>query len=101
MRRRESPKNLLPRNFLFSRPELLKSFPLLAAACSFKPSLFASSARLQPRLPVFELIPPSASGRKWVHTAGKSSEKYLPETSGAGCAFFHYDNDGWMDIYLV
>ena len=27
--------------------------------------------------------------------------KYLPETSGAGCAFFDFDNDGWMDIYLV
>jgi enediyne biosynthesis protein E4 len=25
----------------------------------------------------------------------------LPETSGAGCAFLDYDNDGWMDIYLV
>ena len=26
---------------------------------------------------------------------------YLPETVGAGCAFIDYDNDGWMDIYLV
>jgi hypothetical protein len=26
---------------------------------------------------------------------------YLPETVGAGCAFLDYDNDGWMDIYLV
>ena len=49
----------------------------------------------------FEEIPPSNSGIKWVHTAGKSPEKYLPETSGAGCAFLDYDNDGWMDIYLV
>jgi len=36
-----------------------------------------------------------------VHTAGKSPRKYLPETSGAGCAFLDFDNDGWMDIYLV
>lgn len=27
--------------------------------------------------------------------------RYLPETVGAGCAFFDFDNDGWMDIYLV
>ena len=27
--------------------------------------------------------------------------KHLPETSGAGCAFLDYNNDGWMDIYLV
>ena len=33
--------------------------------------------------------------------AGRSPEKYLPETTGAGCAFLDYDNDGWMDIYLV
>ena len=30
-----------------------------------------------------------------------SAERYLPETTGAGCAFLDYDNDGWMDIYLV
>jgi hypothetical protein len=25
----------------------------------------------------------------------------LPETVGAGCAFFDYDNDGWIDVYFV
>jgi len=53
-----------------------------------------------PELP-FERIPASASGISWVHVNGKSPEKYLPETTGAGCAFVDYDNDGWMDIYLV
>jgi enediyne biosynthesis protein E4 len=24
-----------------------------------------------------------------------------PPASGAGCAFLDYDNDGWMDVYLV
>ena len=46
-------------------------------------------------------MPASASHITWVHTAGKSPQKYLPETTGAGCAFLDYDNDGWMDIYLV
>jgi len=49
----------------------------------------------------FEEISPAASGISWVHTNGKSPERFLPETTGAGCAFFDYDNDGWMDIYLV
>jgi hypothetical protein len=49
----------------------------------------------------FEEVPASASHITWVHTAGKSPQKYLPETTGAGCAFLDYDNDGWMDIYLV
>lgn len=52
-------------------------------------------------LPVFEEVAAEKSGIAWVHTAGKSAEKYLPETSGAGCAFLDFDNDGWMDIYLV
>ena len=52
-------------------------------------------------LPAFEEIPGAKSGIHFVHTAGKSPQKFLPETSGAGCAFLDYDNDGWMDIYLV
>jgi enediyne biosynthesis protein E4 len=50
---------------------------------------------------LFEEIPASNSGISFTHTAGLSTEMYLPETVGAGCAFFDYDNDGWMDIYLV
>ena len=49
----------------------------------------------------FDEIFPEKSGIKWVHSSGKSPQKYLPESSGAGCAFLDYDNDGWMDIYLV
>lgn len=32
---------------------------------------------------------------------GADSEEYLVETSGGGVALFDYDNDGWLDIYLV
>ena len=49
----------------------------------------------------FELVPPDVSGIKCVHQNGRSPEMYLPETVGAGCAFLDYDNDGWLDIYLV
>jgi enediyne biosynthesis protein E4 len=41
------------------------------------------------------------AGISWVHDNALSAERYLPETVGAGCVFFDYDNDGWMDIYLV
>src|SRR5438876_6320565 len=51
--------------------------------------------------PLFEEIPPSASGITWVHDNAMSDKRFLPETLGPGCAFFDYDNDGWMDIYLV
>ncbi len=49
----------------------------------------------------FEEVTAKASGITWVHNNAHSPERYLPETVGAGCAFFDYDNDGWMDIYLV
>jgi hypothetical protein len=55
---------------------------------------------LPPIYPFSEVLA-SKSGITWTHTAGKSLTKYLPETTGAGCAFLDYDNDGWMDIYLV
>jgi len=50
---------------------------------------------------LFEKIGPAGSGISWRHVNGRSPEYYLPETTGAGCAFLDYDNDGWMDIYLV
>jgi len=49
----------------------------------------------------FTEVPPAQSGIKWTHNNAISPERYLPETVGAGCAFLDYDNDGWMDIYLV
>ena len=49
----------------------------------------------------FEEVPAKASGITWVHNNAHSPERFLPETVGAGCAFLDYDNDGWMDIYLV
>ena len=36
-----------------------------------------------------------------MHTAGSLLKNICQETTGAGCAFVDYDNDGWMDIYLV
>jgi hypothetical protein len=43
----------------------------------------------------------AAAGIKFVHNAGRSGKKYLPESLGAGCAFFDADGDGWPDILLL
>jgi hypothetical protein len=32
---------------------------------------------------------------------GEHKNKYLLETTGCGIAFYDYDNDGWLDIFLV
>lgn len=41
------------------------------------------------------------AGIDFVHTSGRSGRKYGVETIGSGAAFFDYDRDGWMDLYLV
>jgi enediyne biosynthesis protein E4 len=86
-----------PRAPFLTRRDLLKALATsaLAGAC---PSIVRASPTSE--FP-FEQIPASTSGISWTHVNGKSPEKYLPESTGAGCAFLDYDNDGWMDIYLV
>src|SRR6185369_18082418 len=41
------------------------------------------------------------SGITWFHNNAQSAARHLPETIGPGCAFFDYDNDGWLDIFFV
>ena len=49
----------------------------------------------------FVEVPSSQSKITWVHDNGRSELRHLPETCGGGGLFFDFDNDGWMDIYLV
>src|SRR5262249_45485225 len=36
-----------------------------------------------------------------LHYGGTERSDYVLETSGGGVALFDYDNDGWLDIFLV
>jgi hypothetical protein len=51
--------------------------------------------------PLFEEILPEVSGIRWAHENAMSNNRYLPETMGPGVAFFDFDNDGWLDIFMV
>ena len=37
----------------------------------------------------------------WKHVMGTPQRKFILETVGSGVALLDYDNDGWLDIYLV
>jgi enediyne biosynthesis protein E4 len=41
------------------------------------------------------------AGLDFRHINGASPEKHLVETIGSGGLFFDFDNDGWVDIFLV
>src|SRR5436305_821869 len=95
--RRTRTENAPPMNHRFSKRMRRREFlvPGAAGLTLLRPSA-AADAR-----PLFEEIAPETSGIGWVHDNGASPEHYLPETMGPGCAFLDYDNDGWLDIYLV
>ena len=50
---------------------------------------------------VFQNIEKQAGLTSWHHTEGTPEKQYIPETLGSGVALIDYDNDGWLDIYLV
>ena len=87
------------RSDLHLRRDFLRFLAGSAAAASLPP-LLSAAGKAGPQFPFSEILP-AKSGINFIHASGKSPQKYLPESTGAGCAFFDYDNDGWMDVYLV
>jgi len=53
-----------------------------------------------PAFPRFENIGPRA-GLEFKLTSGSSSKAYILESMGGGVGFIDYDNDGWIDVFLV
>jgi hypothetical protein len=50
---------------------------------------------------VFEDASEKAGLTKWTHKMGTPSKTYIVETKGSGVGLIDYDNDGWLDIYIV
>ncbi len=87
-----------------TKPFILPLTFALTLAPLFAPARRAG-ARQSPasKTPVvtFTEAPAKSSGINWTHNNAHSDDRQLPETVGAGCAFLDYDDDGWLDIYLV
>lgn len=49
----------------------------------------------------YDDITASSGLSRFRHIAGDPLKPYIPETTGSGVALLDYDNDGWLDIYLV
>jgi hypothetical protein len=50
---------------------------------------------------VFEDISEKAGLTKWTYKMGTPAKDYIIETKGSGVGLIDYDNDGWLDIYIV
>jgi hypothetical protein len=101
-----------------SRRELLKSLSRSAVVLSLESvlalarPLWSQTASPAPP-PVEQLKPGTPLGVSFVDVGraaglnartifgGEHKNKYLLETTGCGVAFYDYDNDGWLDIFLV
>ena len=87
---------------------------LIVASFSSSPSAWAQVRRAQPvpvstpreakslaASPVSYADVTRASGIDFHLTCGGPEKRYIMESMCGGVAVFDYDNDGWMDIYLV
>ena len=78
--------------------------------------LFSLGIMAQPKIPITAQAPKPSSfaaanvtfteitkavGLNFKSTHGTNNKDYIIEATGAGCAFVDFDNDGWLDIYLV
>jgi len=75
----------------------MRTVCLLAVACAA--FILAADNRDSPAIRLTDVT--VQAGIHFTHNAGRTGRKYLPETLGAGCAFFDADGDGWPDILLV
>jgi hypothetical protein len=84
---------------------------LKGAAASLVTTMIPKSLRAAPSVLLPDDIEPlgytvseiaDKSGLDFVHVSGGDRDKkYIIETTGSGVAFFDYDHDGWLDVFLV
>jgi hypothetical protein len=50
---------------------------------------------------IFEDVSKAAGLTGWNHVMGTAEKRLILETNGSGVGLIDYDNDGWLDIYMV
>jgi len=106
----------LTEQMLTGRRQFLKS-SCATVATAFVPRSYAQQAGAMGGRVVAAQKKPAGSGRPFdakftdiaasagllapVIYGGVDQDTYILEANGCGCAFFDYDNDGWLDIFLL
>lgn len=103
-------KKLIPTPF-WTRRNLLRTAPALCASAMF-PRILSAAPQEQPARPLespqstkrfSKLVDVSKSAglTATMYYGVPEAITYIVEEMGGGCAFFDYDNDGWMDIFIL
>jgi hypothetical protein len=90
-------------NRQWSRRRLLQAGAMAAAQAS-APSFVRAAQAVSAALPPFSRFTDVAAqaGLTQPIVYGPTGQvPYIIESMGGGCAFFDYDNDGWMDIFIL
>src|SRR5207247_3903553 len=96
-------------NMYTSRRLFLTGFLGTAASACFGQGVATRKATVQPRgkpsgLPFgarFQDVTARAGLRHGTVYGGVDRQDYIIEVTGCGCAFLGYDNDGWLDIFVL
>jgi enediyne biosynthesis protein E4 len=86
----------------WTRRNVLRMLPGAFASALF-PGQLGRLAATKTRAPFSRFVDvASEAGLTQTMVYGERGQiTYIVETTGAGCAFFDYDNDGWMDVFIL
>src|SRR5579872_2501787 len=87
----------------WTRRRVLGTLPALAVPLLIPKKLRPSAAKPAKLTPFskFVDVAESAGLRQVMYYGEPEHNTYIVEVNGAGCAFFDYDNDGWMDAFIL
>jgi enediyne biosynthesis protein E4 len=97
----------------WTRRKLLHTAPALCASAMLSQLLEGQTKPAQPETPpvpaktqpkpftTFTDVAKQAGLTATMYYGVREAVTYIIEEMGGGCAFFDYDNDGWMDIFIV
>jgi enediyne biosynthesis protein E4 len=86
----------------WTRRHLLQTVPALAAPFFIPDLLYGGSPEGGAKpFSHFVDVGPSAGLIQPIVYGNPKHNTYIVEVNGGGCAFFDYDNDGWMDVLIL
>ena len=86
-----------------NRRQLLQTIPAAVLGSLFSRKVIAAPGAPKPLAPFSRFVDVAhAAGLTEPTICGEpDSFTYIIESMATGCAFFDYDNDGWMDIFIL